>query len=160
MPEMRIVNGVQMHLNGIGLRTFSVLGIRIYVAGLYLERRSDNPDTILHSPESKLLDIQFLRDVDAADARKAWQESFEQNCKAPCYLDPRDEQRFLAAVPSVRKGDDSTLLFTLRGVHVTFNGRLMGDIGDPHFAELMLATFIGSVPPTLRLKRELLGLRD
>jgi Chalcone isomerase-like len=60
----------------------------------------------------------------------------------------------------VRKGDDSTLLFTPRGVHVTFNGRLMGDIGDPHFAELMLATFIGSVPPTLRLKRELLGLRD
>jgi Chalcone isomerase-like len=82
MPEMRIVNGVQMHLNGIGLRTFSVLGIRIFVAGLYLERRSDNPDTILHSPESKLLDIRFLRDVDAADARKAWQESFEQNCKA------------------------------------------------------------------------------
>ena len=87
MPDMRIVNGTQMHLNGIGLRTFSVLGIRIYVAGLYLERRSDNPDAILHSPETKLLDIRILRDVDAEDARKAWQESFEQNCKAPCYLD-------------------------------------------------------------------------
>jgi hypothetical protein len=160
MPDMRVVNGTQMHLNGIGLRTFSVLGIRIYVAGLYLERRSDNPDAILHSPETKLLDIRFLRDVDAEDARKAWEESFEQNCKAPCHLDPHDEQRFLAAVPSVRKGDDSTLLFTPSGVHVTFNSRLMGDIADPHFAELMLATFIGSVPPTPRLKRELLGFRD
>lgn len=146
--------------NGIGLRTFSVLGIRIYVAGLYLERRSDNPDTILHSPETKLLDTRFLRDVDAEDARKAWKESLDQNCKAPCYLDPRDEQRFLAAVPSVRKGDDSTLLFTSKGVHVTLNGRLMGDIPDPHFAELMLTTFIGPVPPTPRLKRELLGLRE
>ena len=70
MPDMRVVNGTQMHLNGIGLRTFSVLGIRIYVAGLYLERRSDNPDAILHSPETKLLDIRFLRDVDAEDAAK------------------------------------------------------------------------------------------
>ena len=29
-----------MRLNGIGLRTYSILGIPIYVAGLYLERRS------------------------------------------------------------------------------------------------------------------------
>jgi hypothetical protein len=160
MPDARMVDGIQMRLNGMGLRTYSVLGIRIYVAGLYLERRSGDPNTILHSQQRKLLDIRFLRDVGADDARKAWQESFEQNCKAPCYLDPHDLQRFLTAVPSTHKGDDSTLLFTSEGVHVTFNGRLMGDIHDPQFAELMLATFIGAVPPTPRLKRELLGFRD
>ena len=160
MPDTRVVDGVQMRLNGIGLRTYSVLGIRIYVAGLYLERRSGDPSTILHSQQRKLLDIRFLRDVGAEDARQAWQESFEQNCKAPCYLDPRDVQRFLAAVPSVHRGEGSTLLFTSEGADVTFNGRLMGDVPDPQFAELMLATFIGAVPPTPRLKRELLGFRD
>ena len=160
MPDQRVVYGTPMFLNGIGLRTFSPLGIRIYVAGLYLERRSGDPESILRSSDAKLLDIRFLRDVEAEDARKAWQESFEQNCTAPCYLEPRDVQRFLAAVPSVHKGDSSTLLFTPRGVQVTFNGRPMGDIADPHFAKLMLATFIGSVPPTPRLKRELLGSRD
>ena len=107
-----------------------------------------------------LRDASFLRDVDAEDARKAWKESFEQNCKPPCHLDPSDEQRFLAAVPSVHKGDASTLLFTSKGVHVTLNGRLMGDIADPQLAQLMLATFIGAEPPTPRLKRELLGFRD
>jgi Chalcone isomerase-like len=146
MPDARVVDGTQMRLNGIGLRTYSVLGIRIYVAGLYLERRSGDPSTIIHSQQRKLPDIRFLRDVRAEDARRAWLESFEQNCKAPCYLDPRDLQRFLT--------------FTSEGVHVTFNGRLMGDIPDPQFAELMLATFIGAVPPTPRLKRELLGFRD
>jgi hypothetical protein len=160
MPDTRVVDGARVWLNGIGLRTFSVLGIRIYVAGLYLERRNGDPDTILHSQERKLLIIRFLRDVDAEDARKAWRESFEQNCTPPCYLDPRDMQQFLAAVPSVHRGDDSALLFTSRGVHITFNGRLMGDIGDPRFAQLMLATFIGREPPTPRLKRELLGFRD
>ena len=160
MPEARVVNGTQMRLNGIGLRTFSVLGVRIYVAGLYLERPNDNAEAIIHSPDTKLLDIRFLRNVDAQDARKAWQESLEQNCRAPCHLDPNDERRFLAAVPSVRRGDASTLLFTARGVHVTLNGRPLGDILDRQFAELMLATFIGPEPPTPRLKRELLGLRD
>ena len=160
MPDVREVNGTRMQLNGIGLRTFSVLGIQIYVAGLYLERRNSNPDEILRSPNMKLLDIQFLRDVDAEDARKAWQESFEQNCRTPCYLDPRDMQRFLAAVPSVHKGDESTLLFTSQGVHVTFNKKPLGDIPSSHFAELILETFIGAAPPTPRLKRELLGLRD
>jgi hypothetical protein len=160
MADTRVVDGTQMRLNGIGLRTFPVLGIRIYVAGLYLERPNGNADTILHSSERKLLDIRFLRDVDADDAREAWRDGFAQNCKAPCYLDPRDVQRFLAAVPAMRKGDQSTLLFTSKGVHVTFNGRPMGDIADPHFAEMMLATFIGPEPPTPRLKRELLGLRD
>jgi hypothetical protein len=79
MPDVRVVDGTLMRLNGIGLRTFSVLGIRIYVAGLYLERRNGDANTILHSRERKLLDIRFLRDVGAEDARKAWRESFQQN---------------------------------------------------------------------------------
>jgi hypothetical protein len=160
MPDSRVVNGTRMVLNGIGLRTYSVLGIRIYVAGLYLEQRSSNPDLILHSPEMKLLDIRFLRDVDAARARKAWRDGFADNCKPPCYLDPRDVERFLAAVPAVHRGDESMLLFTANGVSVTLNGRLFGQISDPHFAETMLATFIGPEPPTPRLKRGLLGGRN
>lgn len=160
LPDTRIVNGTLMRLNGIGLCTFSVLGIPIYVAGLFLERLTAKPDTILHSPERKLLDIRFLRDVDAEDARDAWREGLERNCTAPCYLDPRDVQRFLVAVPSMHKGDESTFLFTPKGVTITLNGQPMGDITDPHFAATMLATFIGPVPPTPRLKRELLGLRE
>jgi hypothetical protein len=158
MPDTRVVDGIHMRLNGMGLRTYSVFRIHIYVAGLYLERRSDDPDSILQSPERKLLDIRFLRDVGAEDARKAWQDGFESNCQPPaCYLDTQDVQRFLAEVPPIHKGDETMLLFTPKGVNVTFNGQPIGDITDPHFAETMLATFIGPVPPTPRLKRELLG---
>jgi hypothetical protein len=160
MPETRVAEGTRMQLNGIGLRTYSVLRIPIYVAGLYLERRNDNPEAIMHSPETKLLDIRFLRDVDAEAARKAWLDGFEGNCKKPCSLDPRDVQRFLAAVPAVHNGDETTLLFTTNGVGVKLNGQTMGAINDPHFAEIMLATFIGVEPPTPVLKRQLLGNRD
>jgi hypothetical protein len=160
IPDVREVSGVRMHLNGIGIRTFSLLGIRVYVASLYLEHRSSNSDEILRSPNMKLISMLFLRDVDAEDARKAWQESFEQNCKAPCYLNPHYLQRFLTAIPSVRQGDECTFLITSRGAHVALNKKPVGDIADRHFAELILATFIGTAPPTPRLRRELLGLRD
>jgi len=160
MPDQLTVDGTSLYLNGIGLRTFPLFGIHIYVAGLYLQRPSEDPETIIRSGEMKLLEVRFLRDVDAEDARDSWRDSFEQNCKAPCYLDPKDVQQFLASVPSVRKGDTGSLLFTQHGLLVTFNGRLMGDITDQHFANVVLTTFIGPVPPTPRLKRELLGLRD
>ena len=160
MPDIRTVDGVSLRLNGIGLRTFPILGLHIYVAGLYLEQQSRDPETIIRSREIKLLDVRFLRDVSAQDAREAWRDSFDQNCTAPCHLDPKDVQQFLAAVPSVHRGDSATLLFTQGDLQVTFNGRLMGDITDQHFAEVVLTTFIGPVPPTPRLKHELLGLRD
>jgi hypothetical protein len=158
MPDTRVVDGVHMQLNGIGLRTYSMLGIHVYVAGLYLERQSANPDNILRSPERKLLDIHFVRDVEANDAREAWRDGFANNCRLPgCSLDPADVQRFLAAVPAVHRGDQSSLLFTPKGVDVKLNGRPMGEVTDPHFATAMLATFIGPVPPSAKLKRELLG---
>ena len=135
MPVARVIDGSQMRLNGIGLRTFSVLGIRIYVAGLYLEQRNGDPDTILHSHERKLLDIRFLRDVDAEDARKAWQESFEQNCKPPCYLDTRNIQRLSRRFHLYTTG--MTRRCYSEGLPHNFQ-RPMGDIADPQFAELML----------------------
>ena len=160
MPDTRVVDGTRMRLNGIGLRTYSIFGLHIYVAGLYLERQDNNPNSILHSPERKLLDIRFLRDVGVADARKAWQDGFANNCRLPdCYIDPRDIERFLEAVPPIHRGDETILLFSPKGADVTFDGRPLGDITDPHFAETLLATFIGPVPPTPLLKRELLGSR-
>ena len=48
MPDARVVDSIEMRLNGIGLRTYSALGIRIYVAGLYLEGRSGVPNAIIH----------------------------------------------------------------------------------------------------------------
>ena len=122
--------------------------------------RSDDAETILHSPQWKLLHIRFLRDVDVEDARKAWRDGLEQNCKNPCHLDEGGVRKFLAALPPIHKGDESAMLFTSNGVDVTFNGKPMGEIPDSQFAEVILATFIGAEPATPRLKRELLGLRN
>ncbi|HUB43357.1 MAG TPA: chalcone isomerase family protein [Acetobacteraceae bacterium] len=160
MPNEQTVSNTQLRLNGIALRTYSVFYIHIYVAALYLEQPSDNSESIVRSKGLKLLVLHFVHDVTADQARRAWQEGFDNNCRAPCYLDPHDVQQFLAQVPSARKGDIIYLLFSPEGVRVTDDGRLLGNVDDPHFAEIILDTFIGPVPPTPRLKRELLGLPE
>lgn len=160
LPDTQVVNGKRLVLNGIGLRTYSIFHIHIYVAGLYLTRRTDDANAILRSSDDKLLRMWFLHDVDEQEARTAWREGFERNCILPCHLNPDDVVRFLAAVPAVRKGDESTLLFTSSGAEIRLDGRLIGRIDNRRFAEAMLATFIGPAPPTEQLKRELLGDRN
>jgi hypothetical protein len=56
----------------------------------------------------------------------------------------------------MHSGDRATLLFTSRSVSFTVNDRLMGNITDRHFAEVILAIFI-RVAATPKLKYELLG---
>lgn len=158
LPNIRVVDGTRLQLNGMGLRTYSIFGIHIYVAGLYLEHRSDNADSILHSPEKKVLIIRFLRDVNQAEAQKAWREGFANNCQMPeCYIDPKALNEFISAVPAIHNGDETVMTFTDHDVVVQINGKSLGDIKEPHYAETLLRTFIGRVPPTAALKRELLG---
>ena len=57
LPDTQWSNGKNLLLNGIGLRTYSVFSIHIYVAGLYLEHLNDNANAIIESSESKLLEI-------------------------------------------------------------------------------------------------------
>jgi hypothetical protein len=86
VPDVLRVDGKTLHLNGFGLRTYSVLGIHIYVASLYLEQMSTNPEQIIQSPATKLLTVRFERDVSADQARRAWRDGLNNNCEAPCAL--------------------------------------------------------------------------
>jgi hypothetical protein len=158
MPETETLAGTPLRLNGIALRTYSWLRVHIYVAGLYLEHAAHDANTILHSPEKKLLVIRFVHDVDAENARSAWREGLERNCLPPCHLAPGAVDRFLAEVTPMRAGDVSTLAWGPDGVEFATNGRSLGKITDPTFANAILATFIGPAPPSEGLKEGLLGL--
>jgi hypothetical protein len=157
MPDAQDVAGTRLVLNGAAVRTYSFLRIHIYVAGLYLERRSADAEEIMASDQSKLLRFSFERRIDAEDARKAWREDFDKNCRPPCHLSAETTDRFLAAVPSVQKGDIGTMVFTGRGLDILLNEKLIGQVSDPGFIRVILSTFIGAYPVTAALKRGLLG---
>jgi hypothetical protein len=156
LPDTIQAGGKTLQLNGFGRRTYSILGIHIYVASLYLEHLSSDPGQILRSPETKLLNVRFERNVSEEDARKAWRDGLANNCQPPCQLDPSDVEKFLAQVPAMQEGDVFSLLFTQHGATVTVGGQQIGTISKPQFAEAMLATFLGPRPASPSLKRALL----
>jgi hypothetical protein len=157
LSDMLQADGKTLQLNGFGLRTYSFLRLHIYVAALYLEHLSSDPRAILSSPETKLLTVTFMRAISANTARKSWRDGLENNCRPPCQLDRKDEATFLAEVPAMHAGDAFSLLFTPDGATVAVNGRQLGIISHPQFADAMLATFLGPRPASPRLKRQLLA---
>jgi hypothetical protein len=156
LPDALEANGQTLRLNGYGLRTYSILGIHIYVAALYLQNLSTDAEQIIRSPETKLLIVRFEHSISVDDARKAWRDGLANNCQPPCRLDPNDVARFLAEIPAMHDGDNYELLFTPRGATVTVSGREVGVVSQPEFAEAMLATFLGPRPASPKLKQELL----
>ncbi len=157
VPATLQAGGKTLYLNGLGLRTYSILGIHIYAASLYLEHLSTNPQEIIQSPETKLLAVRFEHIVSADQARNSWRTGLENNCIAPCQLDPHDVETFLSQVPEMHAGDNFYLLFTQNGATVTVNGQQIGTIPRRQFAEAILATFLGPHPASPTLKHELLA---
>jgi hypothetical protein len=160
MPEVLQAAGTPLRLNGVGLRTYSLFHVHVYLAALYLEQPSSDAEAILHSAGLKLLDIHFLHDVTAARAREAWRNGLHLNCVLPCRLAETEVAQFLAEVPDFHKGDVSTLLFTPQTVEISVNGRMLGTVRDPDFSRTMLANFIGAHPPTETFKHALLGVAE
>ena len=156
LPGTLQADGKTLQLNGFGLRTYSIFGIHIYVAALYLEHLSTDADAVLQSSETKFLTVHFVHNVSAEAAREAWRTGFAKNCVAPCHLDPEDVARFLAELPAMPEGASISILFTQHGATVTVNGRQYGEIPKPMFARAVLATFLGRAPASPSLKAELL----
>ena len=156
MPRIIQFNGERLFLNGLGLRTYSIFDIHIYVAALYLTHGSRSAEEILQSPETKLLTLQFEHDVSADAARKAWRDGLRNNCQAPCQLAPADINTFLTEIPAVRAGDSYSFYFTNGGVSIIVDGKQLGRIEQPQFAGAMLGMFLGPAPASPELKAELL----
>jgi Chalcone isomerase-like len=156
-PDTVTVGTTNLVLNGIGLRTYSALGVHIYIAALYLQRPSHDANGILSSQGIKLLQLHFVHDVGVNSVRDVWRTDLVNNCIAPCKLSQPVLSAFLAALQPVRAGDNVTFVFKPNGMDAYHNGIYMGHIADTQFAQVMLAVFIGQNASQPRLKQALLG---
>ncbi len=157
LPDTASVGTTKLVLNGIGLRTYSALGVHIYIAGLYLQQPSHDADAILFSPSVKLLRLHFVHDVSVDSIRGAWRTELASSCITPCKLSQSILSQFLAALQPVHAGEDIMLVFKRDGLDAYCNKVYLGHIADAQFTQLMLAVFIGKNASQPRLKQQLLG---
>ncbi|MCB8876867.1 chalcone isomerase family protein [Acidisoma silvae] len=156
-PDRVSAGSAELTLNGVALRTASVLRVPVYVAGLYLEHPSHDADFVVTSSQVKLLRFVFLRDVGQPKVRKTWQRSLAESCVSPCYLSPNDVAQFLGRVPAMHKGDVADVLFTPHGADFTVNSRDLGWVTDPNFARVILLSYIGPAASSPAVRKGILG---
>ncbi len=156
------VDGQQLRLNGVGLRTLTILHIRIYAAGLYLAQPSHDAQQIMVATTPKVLLLQFLHSGSRSDVDRQFHNGEMVNCgNGGCNpADQADFDRLVAAAPAVNAGDNFTFIITSRGVRFYGNNRLLAESNQPDLGRLILLGFIGERPPSEDLRDHLLGKPD
>ncbi|NWG01198.1 MAG: chalcone isomerase family protein [Thermoanaerobaculaceae bacterium] len=159
LPDTVSVNGVTLHLNGMGVRIKSVFKVNVYVAGLYLATPSKNPAAILAANEPRQLVMHFLyKEVEAAKLVEAWREGFANNSAAALPALKARLDKFCALWPAMKSGETATLTYIPgQGTKVTIKGKDVGIIEGKDFADAIFAVWLGPKPPNPELKQGLLG---
>lgn len=156
MPEVISVAGKELMLNGIGLVKEMAL-IKVYVAGLYLEKPTVDARTAITADEAKRIVIVMLRDVTRERFVHAVQTGVMRNSGRAMPLLRGRLDLLEKALPALKKGD--VLSFTYLpgvGTEVRGQGREM-TIPGKDFADALFSVWLGPKPANGAIKRELLG---
>lgn len=153
--------GSRLVLNGVGKR--AVASIRGYVAGLYLSRKSGDPDTIVAMPGPKRVQLRMLLGVDSNEFVKAVNKGVARNCSEAERAAVSESLPLLmknfAAVGQVNKKDLVNVDYLPeQGTVLVVNGKQVGPAvaGAPLYVAF-LRVFLGEKPTDKRLKEGLLG---
>jgi hypothetical protein len=158
MPDRTVVAGKPLALNGMGIRKATFLKVKVYVAGLYLEKKSADPAVVISSAQTKRLVLQFVRDVTRDQIAEAWEEGFEKN-------GGKDLPRLRARIRQLdgwmadfHSGDVLTFTYVPgSGVEVQVKGVVVGTLSGDDFARTLFSIWLGPEPPNADLKTGLLG---
>ena len=155
LPDTVTVDGAKLVLNGMGLRQATVLRVKAYVGGLYLEQRTSDGNTVIGSRQVKRVTMRFLRDIDRKRLASGWVDELR---KVGTQIPEERIAQFSALIPDVKNGD--TMSFTWRpgtGVEVTLNDAVRGSIPGDDFARTLFTVWFGPKPGDENLKRGMLG---
>jgi hypothetical protein len=156
LPDTAQVGGKTLVLNGVGLRTKVI--VKVYVAGLYLEQKSSDPNAIIKSDAPKQIVMKFLHGASKSQMSDAFDESFKNNSPDAVKTMKGDIDKLLAALEPVNTGD--TMIFTYvpgTGSTLTINGKEKLTIAGPAFGQVLMSVWFGPKPPNADLKKGMLG---
>jgi len=156
LPDTAQAGSTTLVLNGLGLRTKYM--VKVYVAGLYLQQKSVDANTILKPDVPKRIVMHFVHNVSKSQLTDGFTESFQNNTpEAAKNLKP-DIDRLFSALDSLKDGDE--LVFTYiptTGTSLAIAGKETLTISGPNFAVMLFSIWLGPKPPNAALKKGILG---
>jgi hypothetical protein len=156
MPDSITVAEKTLVLNGMGTRTATLLKVKVYVMGLYLENKSSNPDEIIKSTQTKRVVQHYVRNVDVEKLKNGWKESFEKNNKDMSPIQKEYDQ-FVSYMVTLKKGDKIVMDFIDDRVEVEIQGKKKPPVKGVAFQKGLLKAWLGSNPTCPPLKKAILG---
>jgi hypothetical protein len=156
-PDQIEVAGKKLVLNGLGTRKATFLKIKVYVGALYLEKKSSDPQQIIHSDEVKRIAMHFVRGVGADKIKDAWKDDFKANCTERCDEAKPEIDKLVKMTGDVNEGDVFGFDFFKDHVDLLFNGKKTGTLQGQPVARALLAIWLGKNPPNDALKDGMLG---
>lgn len=164
VPETLALDGKQLVLNGFGLRTLTFLKVKIYVAALYLPKKSADAQAILASPGPKVLVLNHIHSGSKSQVQDRYKEGLKVNCGdeqgSGCPADLRaDYQKLFESAQPVAEGDVTQYIVTEKQFRVVFNGKPVISFPNAALGNMILSGFIGAHPPSQELRESLLGVQ-
>ena len=156
LPDQATVGEKALVLNGLGLRTATMLKVKVYVIGLYLESKSNDARAIIDSRQNKRLEMHFVHNVTAKELQDGWKEGFEDNYKDVDSI-KSEIAKFNASMRDVKSGDSIVLDFSGDMVAVMINGSKIDSMKGNAFQQALLSIWLGQKPPNKGLKKGILG---
>ncbi len=157
LPDSVNAGNTPLVLNGLGLR--SKYMVKVYVAGLYLVKKSSDAEAILKAEEPRRIVMHFVHNVSKNQMTDAFEESFRDNSPEASHAVKGDIDRFLAALEPLKEQDEMEFTY-IPGVGTTLviRGQEKLTIGTPAFGQMLFSVWLGPKPPNASLKKGLLGL--
>ena len=156
LPDTVQVGGTTLVLNGLGLRKKFV--VKVYVAGLYLDKKSSDSDAIIKAEAPKQIVMHFLHGASKSQMADAFEESFNNNAPDAQKTMKADIDRFLSALEPVKEGDQMVFTYVpAKGTTLAINGKEKMTIAAPAFGPVLLSVWLGPKPPNADLKKGMLG---
>ncbi|HET9977443.1 MAG TPA: chalcone isomerase family protein, partial [Burkholderiaceae bacterium] len=153
------VGGAALQLNGAGLRTRAIF--KVYVAGLYVPAKSNNPATLLAQKGPRRLQMTMLRNVDADSFAAPLNDGLKNNHNEAQLAALKGQiDAFNATFKSVgeaKKGDVIGIEYLPdSGTRITVNGQPKGSpIAGEEFYNALLRIWLGDKPADGDLKKGL-----
>ncbi|VEN72515.1 conserved exported hypothetical protein [Candidatus Desulfarcum epimagneticum] len=160
-PEEKIIEGKVLKLNGLAYR--KALGfIKVYVAGLYLENPTQDPEEVIESEQMKYLETQYLtKKATAEKLRNGFIDLMEKcNSKEMVAAHRGHIDRYASWLDKdMAPGlSSSSLYIPGKGLSLTYQGEVRGTIPGKEFARMYYRYNVGK-KASKKIRKGLLGIQ-
>ena len=152
LPDSAKAGDQTLVLNGMGL--YSKMGMKVYVAGLYLTQKSSDGPAIIKADAPKRLVLHFMREVDHDKLKKSIGHEFDANAKAT--LQAQIDQ-FTSGFETLKAGEEMAMTYLPgTGTILTVKGKDKLTIPGLAFGQAVFGIWLGQKSPH-SLKKGMLG---